>query len=197
MVTIRSATAADAPAIGQILGDAFRGDPTWAQFLPDPATRSAKLATYYERRVRRHPERADVAMNGDRPVGALLWAPPGHIGAWPAARRSFRRAAQRVLSRLPGGREARHTLAVETYRPTSPHWYLRDIGAGPDARGEGVGSALLEHRLGVIDRSAPAPVFLESTTPASRRLYERFGFEAVGSIATEPGHASTAMIRQP
>ena len=63
MLTIRSATAADSPVVGRILGDAFRDDPTWALFFPDPATRSEKLATYYERQVRRHPERVDVAMD--------------------------------------------------------------------------------------------------------------------------------------
>ncbi|MDV8001060.1 GNAT family N-acetyltransferase [Rhodococcus sp. IEGM 1408] len=195
MLTIRTATVADAPAIGRVLGDAFRDDPTWAQFLPDPATRPEKLARYYRRRVRRHPERVDVAMDDGRLVGALLWAPPERAGGLTAARRTARRATSRFLSRLPGGRGARHTLAVESYRPTGPHWYLRDIGAGPSARGKGVGSALLEHRLGLIDHSGAEPAFLESTTSGSRRLYERFGFEAVGSIATEPDHSSTAMIR--
>lgn len=197
MLTIRTAIAADAPFVGRILGDAFRDDPTWAQYLPDPATRAQKLAKYYRRRVRRHPDHVDVAMDDGRLVGALLWAPPERAGGLSAARRTARRATQRIQSRLPGGRGVRHSRAVESHRPTEPHWYLRDIGAGPEARGKGVGSALLEHRLGLIDRSAPAPVFLEATTSGSRRLYERFGFRAVGSIATEPGHASTAMIRQP
>ena len=197
MLTIRSATAADAPAVGRILGDAFRDDPTWAQYLPDPATRAQKLDRYYRRRVRRHPERVDVAMDDGRLVGAHLWMPPEHTGGLAAARRGVRRATQRVLGRLPGGRGARHTRAVESYRPPEPHWYFHDIAAGPEARGKGVGSALLQHRLEIVDRSAPAPVFLEATTPGSRRLYERFGFRPVGSVATQPGHASTAMIREP
>jgi ribosomal protein S18 acetylase RimI-like enzyme len=85
---------------------------------------------------------------------------------------------------------------VDSHRPPEPHWYLHDIGAGPEARGRGVGSALLEHRLGLVDQSGTALMFLEATTPGSRRLYERFGFEAVGSVPTQPGQASTAMIRR-
>lgn len=197
MVTIRPASRADAPAIARIFSEAFRGDPAWSVTLPDDKSRAAKLTTYYLRRVRRHPEWVDVAMDGGRLVGAVLWEPPADPGALATAKRGISGAARWTLGRLPLGRGARHTHQIEAYRPTAPHWYIRDIGTGPQARGKGVGSALLEHRLRVVDRSATPLAFLESTTPASRRLYERFGFEAVGSVPTLGDQASTAMIRTP
>ena len=80
-------------------------------------------------------------------------------------------------------------------RPTGPP-NRTGTSTGPQARGKGVGSALLAHRLRVVDHSANPLAFLESTTPASRRLYERFGFEAVGSVPTLPGQSSTAMVRR-
>lgn len=196
MITIRTATADDAPALGRLLGEAFRDDPAWAQFYPDPATRAERLTAHYRRSVRRHPERVDVATDDGRVVGALLWEPPEAAGAGAAIRSVLTQAIQSARSRLPGGRGIRHTREVDSHRPPEPHWYLHDIGAGPEARGRGVGSALLEHRLGLVDQSGTALMFLEATTPGSRRLYERFGFEAVGSVPTQPGHASTAMIRR-
>lgn len=195
MVTIRTATAADAPAIARILSEAFRDDPAWSMSLPREETRGAKLTAYYLRRVRRHPEWVDVAMNDGRPAGALLWKPPAATGALASARRAVSDATLHLLGRLPRGGGARHAVTIAAYRPTAPHWYLSDIGTGPDARGKGVGSALLEHRLGLIDRSATPLAFLESTTPGSRRLYERFGFEAVATVPTQPGCSSTAMLR--
>lgn len=196
MITIRTATADEAPALGRLLGEAFRDDPAWAQFYPDPATRAERLTAHYRRSVRRHPERVDVATDDGRVVGALLWEPPEAAGAGAAIRRVLTQAIQSARSRLPGGRGIRHTREVDSHRPPEPHWYLHDIGAGPEARGRGVGSALLEHRLGLVDQSGTALMFLEATTPGSRRLYERFGFEAVGSVPTQPGQASTAMIRR-
>lgn len=197
MVTVRTATRADAPAIAGILSEAFRDDPAWSITLPEDETRPAKLTAYYLRRVRRHPQWVDVAMDDGRLVGAVLWEPPADPGALATTRRAVSGAAQWALGRLPLGRGARHTLQIEAHRPTAPHWYIRDIGTGPRARGKGVGSALLEHRLRVVDHSATPLSFLEATTPASRRLYERFGFEAVGSVPTLPGQSSTAMIRRP
>ena len=196
MITIRTATADDAPALGRMLGEAFRDDPAWEEFFPDPATRAERLTAHYRRSVRRHPERVDVATDDGRVVGALLWEPPEAAGAGAAIRRVLTQAIQSARSRLPGGRGIRHTREVDSHRPPEPHWYLHDIGAGPEARGRGVGSALLGHRLGLVDQSGTALMFLEATTPGSRRLYERFGFEAVGSVPTQPGQASTAMIRR-
>ncbi|AWH93917.1 GNAT family acetyltransferase [Dietzia lutea] len=197
MVTVRTATRADAPAVARILSEAFLDDPAWSITLPEDDTRLAKLAAYYRRRVRRRPGWVDVAVDDGEVVGALLWEPPADSGALATVRRAIAGGTRWVLGRLPIGRGARHTLQIEAYRPTAPHWYLRDIGAGPEARGKGVGTALLEHRLTIVDRSPTQLAFLESTTPGSRRLYERFGFEAIGSVATLGNQSSTAMLRRP
>ncbi|WP_295649032.1 GNAT family N-acetyltransferase [uncultured Dietzia sp.] len=197
MVTIRPATSADAQTVAKLLSEAFRDDPAWAMSYSDPATRPKKLEAHYRHRVRRHPELADVAVDGDQVVGALLWEAPRSESRPTALLRSAWRVVQRIVSRLPGARGLAHTLAVEVYRPLEPHWYLHDIAAGPQARGKGVGSALLTHRLAEIDASATTLAALEATSPGSRRLYERFGFEAVGRVPTLPGQASTVMIRRP
>lgn len=205
MVTIRPATSADAPIVAQLLGEAFRDDPAWATYFTKPVTRQQKLETHYRRRVHRHPELVDVAVDGDQVVGALLWAAPDSRSRPAVILRAGSRAIRRIASKLPRGQRFAHGLAVEAFRPTEPHWYLHDIAAGPNARGKGVGSALLTHRLGIIDAAgadnAASPgttcAALEATTAGSRRLYERFGFEPVGRVPTQPGEASTVMVRRP
>ena len=171
MVTIRPATSADAPIASKLLAEAFRDDPAWAMSLPDPATRPRKLEAHYRRRIQRHPELVDVAVDGGRVVGALLRAAP-HSESRPAAiLHSVWRGLRSIASRLPGGKGIGHGLAVESYRPDEPHWYLHDIAASPSARGMGVGSALLTHFVSMIDASATPLAALEATSPGSRRLY--------------------------
>ena len=195
MVEVRPAAASDAPAIGEMLGEAFGEDPAWALFFPDGASRPTHLAAHYRHFVRRHPDRVDVAVEDGQTLGALLWEPP-HRGSGRWARWGEKAAAAlRLLISPTARRGAAHTRAVDAHRPSEPHWYFHDIATGPRARGKGIGSALLRHRLDIIDRGGPEPVFLEATTPGSRRLYERFGFLPVGTVPTGPGQESTAMIR--
>lgn len=212
MVTIRPAVTSDAELIGRLMAEAFRDDPTWSVYYPDASTRPGKLHSHYRRRVRRSPELAEVALDDGRIVGALMWEPPHKQSTTAAILRSGSRIVRRLVSRLPGRQGIAHTLAVEKHRPIEPHWYIHDVAASPQARGKGVGSALLEHRLAAIDAVArvpagadPAgtatsptpPTALESTTPGSRRLYERFGFEAVAQVPTQPNRSSTIMLRHP
>lgn len=220
MVTIRPAVASDAELIGRLMAEAFRDDPTWSVYYPDASARPRKLHAHYRRRARRHPDLAEVAVDDGRIVGALMWEPPHKRSTTAALLRSGSRILRRLVSRLPGRQGIAHTLAVEKHRPIEPHWYIHDVAASPQARGKGVGSALLEHRLAAIDAAAripadadpagpaspadpaspapPAPpTALESTTPGSRRLYERFGFEAVAQVPTQPGESSTIMVRRP
>lgn len=217
MVTIRPAVAADAELIGRLMSEAFRDDPTWSVYYPDASTRPRKLHAHYRRRARRHPDLAEVAVDDGRVGGALMWEQPHRASTTAAVLRSTSRIVRRLVSRFPGRKGIAHTLAVEKHRPIEPHWYIHDIATSPQARGKGVGTALLEHRLAAIDAAGrgpaatdnaagsgrvstaqPAPpTALESTTPGSRRLYERFGFEAVAQVPTQPGQSSTIMVRRP
>ena len=87
------------------------------------------------------------------------------------------------------------------YHPTETHWYLPFIAVDPMHQGKGLGSALLIHALQICDRDQ-LPAYLEATSPDSRRLYERHGFEALGEIqvgrltAAIPDAPKTALIRR-
>jgi len=82
------------------------------------------------------------------------------------------------------------------YHPTEPHWYLPLIGVDPTHQGNGLGSALLRHALAVSDADK-LPAYLEATSPNSRRLYERHGFEAIGEIQSADSPPLWPMLRKP
>ena len=58
----------------------------------------------------------------------------------------------------------------------------------------GHGSALLTAALTEIDRRGEA-AYLEATTPSSRNLYSRFGFEAVAEVAVDDSPPLWPMVR--
>ena len=66
-------------------------------------------------------------------------------------------------------------------RPHEEFWYLAGVGAV--RRGEGVGTALLGHRLGRVT----GPAYLESSKRENIALYERFGFELRDSLQLPDG----------
>ena len=66
------------------------------------------------------------------------------------------------------------------YHPQEPHWYLPFIGVDPVRQGQGIGAALLRPILEKCDAER-LPAYLESSNPRNRPLYQRHGFEMVGS----------------
>lgn len=90
-------------------------------------------------------------------------------------------------------RGIKHQEAVDQYQPEEPHWYLTDIVVSPDMQGRGVGSALLEHRLGLVGDD---PIFLEATTAGSARLYQRHGFHPLATVSVLPRTESVVMLRK-
>lgn len=126
-------------------------------------------------------------------LGAAIWEPPGqHTSLLDQARElpSFLRA----LGWGGLGRAVRIQTALARHRPAEPHWYLAQIGVSAEARGMGVGSALLESRLKKIDAEG-LPTYLESSNERNRSLYRRHGFESIASIDGIPNASPEAMWR--
>ncbi|HEX2590990.1 MAG TPA: GNAT family N-acetyltransferase [Rhizomicrobium sp.] len=86
-------------------------------------------------------------------------------------------------------------VAMESYHPTAPHWYLWLLGVDPRCQGKGHGSALLKHMLARID-AEHATAYLESSTPKNIPLYERHGFEVIGRIQIRDLPPITPMLRK-
>jgi ribosomal protein S18 acetylase RimI-like enzyme len=82
------------------------------------------------------------------------------------------------------------------YHPREPHWYLPLIGVDPSHQGKGYGSALLQHALLPCDRDHTL-AYLESTNPKNIPLYERHGFELLGTIQVGTSPPLFPMLRKP
>lgn len=80
------------------------------------------------------------------------------------------------------------------YHPAEPHWYLPIIGVDPAHQGRGYGDALMKHALEQCDRDH-LPAYLESSNPRNISLYQRHGFEALGTIQVGASPPVVPMLR--
>ena len=128
----------------------------------------------------------------DGHAGAALWLPPDV--------RPDEEAVIALLQRTGSAPIQNDLLAVfeqmERYHPRDPHWYLPFIGVDPSQQGKGYGSALMKHALDACDRDH-APAYLESSNPKNIPLYERHGFELLGTIQVGTSPPIFPMLRKP
>ena len=89
-----------------------------------------------------------------------------------------------------------HFIEMAEWHPDEPHFYLQFVGARATARGQGLGSLLLERVLRICDAES-IPAYLEATTPRSAALYARHGFEQLTTIRFADGVSLLPMLRPP
>ncbi|MEV2272562.1 GNAT family N-acetyltransferase [Nonomuraea africana] len=181
----------DATRVGDVLSRAFHDDPVVRWLLPSGRGMHRMFVT-----LTRHVHAlGDLAIDGDRVVGAALWDPPG-----------FRQPPLDALRSAPGflaamGRRVSYGQLLQTQfhrrRPERPHWYLAEIGTDPAAQGRGVGGALLGARLGHCDGEGLA-AYLESSKETNIPFYEKHGFRVTGEIRLpKDGPMVWTMLREP
>jgi ribosomal protein S18 acetylase RimI-like enzyme len=124
--------------------------------------------------------------------GAALWLPP---------RVRPDEDALSALMRDTGAAEVQKDLAsvfeqMGSFHPKEPHWYLPLIGVDPFHQGQGFGSALMKHALIACDRDGTL-AYLESSNPKNIPLYERHGFEVLGTIQVGSSPPIVPMLRKP
>jgi ribosomal protein S18 acetylase RimI-like enzyme len=119
-------------------------------------------------------------------AGVSVWLPPG---------KELDQAA--LEASLPQGREDEFGPIFEgmaSYHPQQPHWYLPLIGVDPARHRNGYGAALLQHTLRRCDQDHVA-AYLESSNPANIPLYQRHGFEVLGTIQAGSSPQLFPMLR--
>ena len=125
-------------------------------------------------------------------AGAALWLPPNV--------HPEEEALGEVLERTVSASIRGDLFAVfeqmAKYHPSEPHWYLPLIGVDPAHQGQGYGAALMTYALQQCDREH-SPAYLESTNPRNISLYERHGFEVLGTIQVGASPPLVPMLRQP
>ena len=192
MTQARHALPTDRAAVVETLADAFSTDPVF-RLLLDPAQHRADHDVMVEI--------MNVAydcfvVNGHTYVvderGAGLWSPPGITTDTDAMSEIIGRHAipERLEAAFPG------FIAMGECHPPEAHFYLMFIGARSTARGQGLGTLMLERVLRICDDEG-VPAYLEATTAQSAALYERHGFETVTSIGLGGGVTMLPMVRLP
>lgn len=187
MLEVRTATAADRRDVVRVMVIAFDDDPVTRWLVPRDRDLEPLMAAH-TRWGHAAPGCTDLALLDGEPVGAAFWDPPGYrVPAWRqlAAIPVYARALGRHL-----GRGATLESVMHKARPHGELWYLAGVGAV--RRGEGIGTALLRHRLD----GASGPTYLESSKQENIALYERFGFELRETIQVPDGPPLWPMLRK-
>jgi len=76
------------------------------------------------------------------------------------------------------------------------YWYLFFIGTVAEARGQGLASQIIRQKQGLAAKEN-LPMWLEATTPNSREVYKKCGFEVVGEFLLGKGtHAASGDVEK-
>ena len=193
---LRAAGPDDLDAVVDLLTGVFLDDPLMsaiAAAAPDPRAalghlHRVELAAHYLAAdpAARADSRVDLAVDttSGEPLGVALWDAPSSTDVVGPLGPGNEPPPGLDLNLLGGAWELclADAAQCEAHRPAEPHWYLYMVAVAPAARGRGIGGRLLGHGLKRVDAEG-LPAHLESTTPGSRRLYERFGFRQVAELA--------------
>lgn len=188
---IRTATTSDEAAATAVLVLAFSTDPAARWAWPDPH----QYLSHFPGFVKVFGGNAFVHQSAyyvDGYAAAALWLPPGVVPDEEALTRYVQRTGSAQVQR--DGPAVFEQMA--RYHPQEPHWYLPFIGVDPTRQGQGHGAALMRHALAACDRDR-TPAYLESSNPRNIPLYQRHGFEVLGSIQVGTSPLIVPMLRPP
>jgi len=190
-IDVHPATEADQQAVIDVITLAFSSDPMARWALPDPVTYLAvmpDLARAFGGNGFAHGT-AHLVEGG---LAAAMWLPPG---VDPDADRLIGLSQKHVpQDRLGDMMQVFEKMGA--FHPPEPCWYLPLIGVDPTCQGRGYGSALLRYATDRCDRDGVA-AYLESSNPRNIPLYQRHGFEIIGSIQVGTSPTLVPMLRQP
>jgi ribosomal protein S18 acetylase RimI-like enzyme len=188
---IKFATAADEAAVIAVVTLAFSTDPVARWIYPDPH----QYLTHFPPFVQAFGGRAFAhgsAYYVDGYAGAALWLPPG-VQPDEDTLVSF---IQNTVGEWERGDVSAVFEQMGSYHPHEPHWYLPLIGVETLHQGHGYGAALMEHALAPCDRDQRL-AYLEATNPRNASLYQRHGFEVLGTIQVGTSPPLFPMLRKP
>jgi len=188
---IRTATAADAERCLAVLALAFGSDPPCRWAWPDPR-QYLKAFPRFARAFGGGAIEHGTADYYEGFSGVALWLPPGAA----PDEASLVKVIQDTVA--DARKDAMFSMfeQMDALHPRDAHWHLPLIGVDPAHQGKGIGAALLRHVLNACD-SQKVLAYLEATSPRNVPLYERHGFEALGSIQVADSPPVVPMVRKP
>jgi ribosomal protein S18 acetylase RimI-like enzyme len=189
--SIKTATRSDeAPAIDVVLL-AFSADPATRWTWPDPN----QYLTHFPSFVRVFAGKAfahDSAYYVDGYAGAALWL-PSEVHPDEDALMTLLQSTACPQAQTDG---VALFEQMGRYHPREPHWFLPFIGVDPFRQGQGHGAALMQHALIPCDRDHTL-AYLESSNSKNIPLYERHGFELLGTVQAGKSPPIFPMLRRP
>lgn len=190
-IEVRSATDADRQAVIDVITLAFSTDPMARWSFPDPATYLSVMPDVI-RAFGGHGFAHGTVHLVEGSSAAAMWLPPGvHPDADRLAALTEQHTPHEQIDDMMKVFEQ-----MGSYHPAEPCWYLPLIGVDPVRQGRGHGAALLRYALERCDREA-LPAYLESSNSRNVPLYERHGFEPMGSIQAGSSPTVIPMLRRP
>jgi GNAT superfamily N-acetyltransferase len=190
-VEVRPANERDQQVVVDVITLAFSTDPMARWAYPNPATYLAVMPETVRAFGGNGFAHGTVHLV-DGGAAAAMWLPPG---VHPDSERLTALTEQHA----PQEQQGDMTQVFEQmggFHPKEPCWYLPLIGVDPARQGRGYGSALLRYALEQCDRDG-VPAYLESSNPRNVPLYERHGFEVMGSIQAGSSPTIVPMLRRP
>jgi len=188
---IRTTTAADADRATDTIVLAFAGDPMLRWCWSEPSRYLTAIRPFIRAFAGASFDHGSAWCSDDF-VGAALWLLPG-VGSDDDALVGLLQAT------VPATQLDDVFGVVEQmgkYHPQEPHWYLPLIGVDPAFQNRGIGSALLALALARCDAEG-LPAYLESSNPRNIPLYQRHGFEILGTIQAGSSPVMYPMLRTP
>ena len=179
---MRCATLDDLVPVVATLTESFFDDPlmTWA--FPDPSVRAQRLSTMWRYMAEFVYLPGGMCTTTQDHSAVALWRDPSNLRS-----EEFRESrGVEFFEAMHGDLDKISTMgrAMAEHHPTEPHWYLLAIGVLPESQGRGLGGDLLNFTLREF-RPRDVPAYLEATSPRSRTLYRRLGFEELSEFAAE------------
>ncbi len=192
---VRSASAADLPAVRRTLVSGFAEDPLYRWLYPDAVSRPSSMDEVFAFLLDAALPRNAVWVLDDLSAAAV-WTPAG-VDLVDAATAT---AYAALLDRQIGAERAELAVAgmaaCAEHEPTEPHAVLHNIAVRRDRQGTGAGSVLLGSLLAAA--AGDVLVHLDSSNPRNEPFYRRHGFEPVARTRVPGGGpVMTAMRRRP
>jgi GNAT superfamily N-acetyltransferase len=188
---VRTARSGDERRVIDTIVLAFSTDPAARWMYPEPERYLGHFPEFVQAFGGRAFDYGTAHVTADG-LGAAMWLPPGvHPNDG---------GVVDLIQRTIPERDHEPLFAMfdqmGRYHPDEPHWHLPLIGVDPTRQRRGYGSVLLEHVLRLCDEDG-TPAYLESLNPMNIPLYQRHGFEVLGTIQVGTSPPITPMLRQP
>ena len=188
---VKTAKESDEAGVIDVLKIAFIADPATRWVWPDPQKYLSHFSSFAKAFGGKAFEYESAHYVGNY-SGAALWLPPN---VYPDV------DLLTALLQSSGSDESKKDgpeilEKMSRYHPHEPHWYLPLLGVDPLHHGKGLGSALIQHVIGMCDRDNKF-AYLESSNPKNIQFYERHGFKLLGTIQVNTSPPIFPMLRKP